>query len=130
MAYLLSIAHIRWSRFSPPPIRIYLGISNQFSRITTAAIGCALLLELPLERRLHGWRKQRQPLFGREPPRACRGLQIPLAAALDGRHSRAIVLDGNGLHDHAALAVACGCLDHPERQQHWLLDIARNGDAD
>src|SRR6218665_2101387 len=108
MAYLLSIAHIRWSRFSPPPIRIYLGISNQFSRITAVAIGCALMLELPLERRLHGLRKQR------EPRRACRGLQIPLAAALDGRHSRAIVLDGNGLHDHAALAVACGCLDHPE----------------
>src|SRR6218665_217911 len=118
MAYLLSIAHIRWSRFSPPPIRIYLGISNQFSRITAVAIGCALMLELPLERRLHGLRKQRPPLFGREPRRArpggvpkrrqrlfgreprraCRGLQIPLAAALDGRHSRAIVLDGNGLH--------------------------------
>src|SRR6218665_4002587 len=113
MAYLLDIAHIRWSKFSPPPTRIYLGISNQFSRITAVAIGCALMLELPLERRLHGLRNTPQPLLGREPRRACRGLQIPLAAALDGRHSRAIVLDGNGLHDHAALAVACGCLDHP-----------------
>src|SRR6218665_3165304 len=99
MAYLLSIAHIRWSRFSPPPIRIYLGISNQFSRITAVAIGCALMLELPLERRRPRLPRRHPPARagggGGAPGPFARGLQIPLAAALDGRHSRAIVLDGN-----------------------------------